>query len=105
MFILNKIRDEAIKNIYPSAITVKIINETNEYKAYDSSNNPITLDLTLVENEVDRLTAEYDALDYSRKRLSEYPPMEEQLDYIYHNGLTKWKADMITPVKEKYTKS
>ena len=44
MFILNKIRDEAIKNIYPSAITVKIINETNEYKAYDSSNNPITLE-------------------------------------------------------------
>ena len=41
---------------------------------------------------------------YKSKRRKEYPPIEEQLDYIYHNGLTKWKADMITPVKEKYPK-
>ena len=48
--------------------------------------------------------AEYDALEYSRNRANEYPPIGDQLDYIYHNGLTKWKADMITPVKEKYPK-
>ena len=37
-------------------------------------------------------------------RLKEYPPIADQLDYIYHNGVTKWKTDMITPVKEKYPK-
>ena len=37
-------------------------------------------------------------------RRKEYPNIGDQLDYIYHNGLTKWKADMITPVKEKYPK-
>ena len=37
-------------------------------------------------------------------RRKEYPSIGDQLDYIYHNGLTKWKADMITPVKEKYPK-
>ena len=50
------------------------------------------------------LQAEYDALQYQRDREKEYPPIGDQLDYIYHNGLTKWKADMITPVKEKYPK-
>ena len=43
-------------------------------------------------------------LDYSRNRQAEYPPMEDQLDYIYHNGVDKWKTDMIDPVKNKYPK-
>ena len=43
-------------------------------------------------------------LDYSQKRLVEYPDIKEQLDYIYHNGLPKWKNDMIKPVKDKYPK-
>ena len=46
----------------------------------------------------------YDALEYSRNRAKEYPEIGDQLDYIYHNGVTQWKADMITPVKEKYPK-
>ena len=40
-----------------------------------------------------------------RNRKNEYPAIGDQLDYIYHNGVTKWKTDMITPVKEKYPKS
>ena len=47
---------------------------------------------------------EKQANGYKDKRANEYPPIGDQLDYIYHNGLTKWKADMITPVKEKYPK-
>ena len=47
---------------------------------------------------------EFDGKEYQRNRANEYPPIGDQLDYIYHNGLTKWKADMITPVKEKYPK-
>ena len=27
-----------------------------------------------------------------------------QLDYIYHNGLDKWKTDIVDPVKAKYPK-
>ena len=33
-----------------------------------------------------------------------YPPIGEQLDYIYHNGVDKWKTDMIDPIKAKYPK-
>ena len=45
-----------------------------------------------------------ECLFFDLKNGPKYPPIKEQLDYIYHNGLTKWKADMITPVKEKYPK-
>jgi len=41
---------------------------------------------------------------YVDKRKSEYPSIPDQLDYIYHNGVEKWKTDMILPVKEKYPK-
>ena len=33
-----------------------------------------------------------------------YPSIGEQLDYIYHNGIDKWKTDMVDPVKAKYPK-
>lgn len=38
-------------------------------------------------------------------RLRQYPPIEEQLDYIYHHGVDKWKTDMIDPVKEAHPKA
>lgn len=36
---------------------------------------------------------------YSQNRRAEYPSLEEQLDYIYHNGVDAWKADIIDPIK------
>ena len=55
--------------------------------------------------------AKYDSListwnneEYARKRVEEYPDWGTQLDYIYHNGLDKWKTDMVDPVKAKYPK-
>ena len=50
------------------------------------------------------LQTEWNAQDYARNRKDEYPDLAEQLDYIYHNGITKWKSDMIKPVKDKYPK-
>jgi hypothetical protein len=41
---------------------------------------------------------------YKNLRAKEYPSIADQLDYIYHNGIDAWKADMIDPVKEKYPK-
>lgn len=45
-----------------------------------------------------------DANGYKFKRQDEYPSIEDQLDYIYHNGLTKWKSDIIKPIKDKHPK-
>ena len=54
--------------------------------------------------EVIRLQAEYDAQEYARNREAEYPSTGDQLDYIFHYGVAKWKTDMIEPVKTKYPK-
>jgi len=41
---------------------------------------------------------------YTDARKAEYPPLEEQLDKIYHYGIDAWKAD-ITKIKNKYPKT
>ena len=52
----------------------------------------------------DELIADYNSKEYQRKRKEEYPDWGTQLDYIYHNGIDKWKADIVDPVKNKYPK-
>ena len=41
---------------------------------------------------------------YTDARRAEYPPLEEQLDKIYHDGIEVWRMD-ITRIKNKYPKS
>ena len=41
---------------------------------------------------------------YQRDRATEYPSYGEQLDYIYHHGVAKWKTDIVQPVKDKFPK-
>jgi len=53
--------------------------------------------------EVTRLQAVYDAKEYQRKRVLEYPSIADQLDDIYHNGIDAWKAT-IKVTKDKYPK-
>lgn len=53
--------------------------------------------------EIDRLQAEYDSKEYQRKRVEEYPPIEDQLDTIFHGGLTAWRNE-IQRIKNKYPK-
>mgnify|MGYP006224165591 FL=1 len=49
------------------------------------------------------LKAADDALAYARSRAAEYPPMEEQLDKIYNDGIDAWKT-LIKVTKDKYPK-
>ena len=49
--------------------------------------------------------ADYDGVvPYTEARREEYPPLEEQLDKIYHSGVDAWKAD-IKAIKDKYPKT
>ena len=57
------------------------------------------------------LVAAWEAEEYKLKRTGAdgttdtiYPSVGEQLDYIYHNGVDKWKTDIVDPVKAKYPK-
>ena len=49
------------------------------------------------------LIAEYNSKEYQRKRASEYPSIEDQLDDLYHNGIDGWKST-IKAIKDKYPK-
>ena len=41
---------------------------------------------------------------YAELRKAEYPPIEDQLDKIYHSGVNAWKAQ-IKAIKDKYPKA
>ena len=56
------------------------------------------------EAEVDAEVARLATLQYQDDRKAEYPDWGTQLDYIYHNGIDKWKTDIEDPVKAKHPK-
>ena len=50
------------------------------------------------------LKTAYDNAKYQRDRKAEYPSIPNQLDKIFHDGIDKWKSEMVQPVKDKYPK-
>ena len=90
---LLELRPEGGYNLYDDG--------TIEFFGDEKWNKP-TLEETKIKHA--EMLIEYDAQEYARKRKAEYPELAEQLDYIFHNGITKWKSDMIKPVKDKYSK-
>ena len=54
--------------------------------------------------ELARMQAEYDAQEYARNRKADYPDWGDQLNKIYDDGVTKWKSEMVDPVKAKWPK-
>jgi hypothetical protein len=92
-------RDLAIRNTHPTVVTINAGTD-----ALDSDGNAVVLDEPKITTEVDRLESEYNALAYSRNRQAEYPDWGSQLNKIYDDGLTKWKSEMVDPIKAKYPK-
>jgi len=93
---------EAVRKAYPEVVTVR--DGDNNAGAFDKDNNKITLDQSKVDAARVTLDAEATANVYQEERKRAYPSIREQLDYIYHNGLDKWKTDIVNPVKAKYPK-
>ena len=69
-------------------------NATDKTKPTDDELNAVDTEATKLENNA--------KADLNRK--TEYGSWEEQLDYIYHNGITAWKTNFIKPIKDKYPK-
>jgi len=92
-------RHEAIYATHPTVVTVD-----DTAGAFDANGNQVTLDESLVSAKQAELEAAYTAKAYQRSRAAEYPPLAEQLDYIYHNGVEAWKTDIIDPIKTRYPK-
>ena len=57
-----------------------------------------------IDTEVIKLQKAYADRAYSRARQAEYPDWGTQLNKIYDDGLTKWKSEMVDPIKAKYPK-
>ena len=92
---------EAIKAINPIA-ECTVINEDINQIIWNDNTTPISKEDILAKQT--ELQAAYDAKEYQRKRDAEYPSIKDQLDKIYHEGIDKWKEDMIKPVKDKHPK-
>jgi hypothetical protein len=58
-----------------------------------------------IDAEVIRLQTEYDAKQYARSRVTEYPPIGDQLDALFKAGVFPAEmAAVIQAVKDKYPK-
>jgi len=86
---------EAIRKAYPN---VNLIDD--ELGAFDKDDKKVTLD----QSKIDAARVELDKLLYQYDRQRAYPDIGTQLDYIYHNGIDKWKTDIVDLVKAKYPK-
>ena len=85
----------AILKAYPNAQIVD-----DDIGVLDSDGKQITIDQSLVDAARVELNKEF----YKLQRLRAYPSWTKQLEYIYDNGIEKWKTDMVDPVKAKYPK-
>jgi hypothetical protein len=75
---------------------------------FDPSYNYSLVDGEAVKGDLIEISTEaeddWQKTQYQRDRKKEYPSPQEQLDYIYHNGIDAWKSDIIDPIKAKYPK-
>jgi hypothetical protein len=87
--------DQAIYNTHPSVVS--ILESTD---AYDEQGDSVVLDMALVDAEVTRLQAAYDAQAYSRLRKVEYNLLnQDEMRYDdLVNGTTTWQ-DAIAAIK------
>ena len=89
----------AIVKAYPTKVS-KIVEEQGKITCWDENGKVFEPDADLVAT----AQIELDKEVYKGQRQYEYPNIGTQLDYIYHNGIEKWKTDIVDPVKKKYPK-
>ena len=89
---------QAIIKAYPNVKSV--LENEGRLEVKDVNGN----DVVLEQSKLDAARVELDKLKYQEQRKREYPDWSIQLDYIYHNGIDKWKTDIVDPVKNKYPK-
>jgi len=91
-------RDTAIRNTHPTVVSINA-----EIDATDAQGQPVVLDEAKIAAEITRLQTAHAATQYRRDRASAYPPIVDQLDTLYHDGLDAWRAE-IEAIKTRYPK-
>ena len=93
---------EAIKAINPLARYGMITEDGVTTINWLGGTDPI--EQSVIDAKVISLQAEYDVQEYARNRRNDYPDTGAQFNKIYDDGLTKWKSEMVDPVKTKWPK-
>ena len=78
--------------------------DENESAIFSTNVSDFTVKYVDAKAKYDSLISTWNIEEYARKRVEQYPDWGTQLDYIYHNGIDKWKADIVDPIKAKYPK-
>ena len=78
--------------------------DSNNSAIFSSEPEDFGITWNEVKTKIVELQSEYDAQEYARNRAAEYPDWGVQLNKIYDDGLTKWKTEMVDPVKAKFPK-
>ena len=86
---------DAIRLAYPEVVLID-----DSTGIFDKDQKEVTVE----QSKIDAARVELNKLSYIGQRAQEYPDWDVQLDYIYHNGIDKWKTDIVDPVKNKYPK-
>jgi hypothetical protein len=90
----------AILSLHPGA---EVVVRGDEVEWIKPSTAPVTE--AQIATELVRLQADYEAKQYQRDRVSEYPAIGDQLDALYHAGVfPEDMAEIIQAVKDKYPK-
>ena len=91
---------DAVFALVPNAQMIH--NESKIVDWHDTRTQPTE---KAIQDKLKELQDKYDALQYQRNRSSEYPPIGDQLDALYHAGVfPKEMADKLKAVKDKYKK-
>jgi len=90
---------EAIYKAYSNVVRI-----ADDIGVFDKDNQNVTIEQSKIDTARTELDAEYAKVKYKEDRAREYPDWQTQFDYIYHNGIDKWKTDIVDPVKNKYPK-
>ena len=91
----------AVLSINPSA-QITVIDENFDNITWHEGTDEISK--SDIEAKMAELKADYDSKQYQRDRAETYPSWQDQLDKIYHDGVTKWKSEMIDPIKDAHPK-
>ena len=94
--VISDLGDESIKRISDGAFIPRDSYNT-DYQQFVK--DVVGIGTTCVEGATVGVTTAYDVARYL-----EYPPIEEQLDTIYHHGVNFWKAKL-KDIKNKYPKT
>ena len=103
-------------NRYDHIEDVLVTLHSGQWFGWSDSQNKVYANLVIHNSDYDKPTeksltdalakqqSDFDAQEYARNRQAEYPDWGSQLNKIYDDGVTKWKSEMVDPIKSKWPK-